>query len=359
VRRCDRAADTRASKAQAWGEQIMKIGIHAAAALSVLIVSGPAFAVGNSWWGGEIQANQNPGRGNGFGYGRYEAAIIPSTGAGSITGFFNLCYGDDNYSNCVPYNPDEPHHFEVDGVEFTPTGNDPQNRRWIRTCLKDDDCNVQHPDTPPRVGDNLKAASLNTFPNDNQVYAFLDFNPYGGYHTYQFQVLPDKVIWSIDGKQILSRTTNASIGIRRLDANYARFDQLLRNGQVKLVINVWDGTQGQSGGFGGKSSVQQTTGVAAKIQRVAYYPATCSGSTCKISDNPSFLADFANKKFVKNGQAVTINPQNNLCTPADGAKSDTLWLKIARPDYPVYTSTAHVTCDLNSGIQLFMKNNPD
>src|SRR3954447_15357165 len=109
-------------------------------------LSSPAYAVGNSWWGGEVQANQTPVAGNGFGYGRYEVTLKASTGAGSITGFFNLCYANNNYQSCILYNPDETRHLEVDGPEFTPTGNDPGARRWIKDgCTSDSTCEVYHP----------------------------------------------------------------------------------------------------------------------------------------------------------------------------------------------------------------------
>jgi hypothetical protein len=70
---------------------------------------------------------------------------VPSNGQGSITGFFNLCYADASYSNCIAWNPNDSYHLEVDVLEFTPTGNNPGQRRWIESCLSDSDCNVTHP----------------------------------------------------------------------------------------------------------------------------------------------------------------------------------------------------------------------
>ena len=302
--------------------------------LSAALLTTQAFAVKPSWWGGEIQANQ------GVGFGRYEVTAIPSTGAGSITGFFNLCYTDNLYQNCIPYNSIDKFHFETD-IEFTPTGDENVKRRFIDTCLSDDNCTISYPSPWPRdANKNLQAISFNTFPPDNQLYyKTKDFNSYTGYHTYIFVNLPKEVYWEVDGKKILSRLPHANIGPRNYP-EYPNFNQKLSFKDVKLVINLWDGSQGGNGGFGGPSNVQQTTGKPAQIQRVAYYPAKCnSEGDCTIDSNPSFLMDMQKKQFIKEGKTIT-SPQ--IC---GGNSANTLWTKITRTDYPVYVSPGHVICD--------------
>lgn len=325
-------------------------------AAGVLLASTPALAVAPSWWGGEGVANQTPGKGIGIGYGLYEATMIPSTGQGSITGYFNICYVPNNYSKCINFNG-EPFHLEVDTLEFTPLGDKPERRNWINTCLSDSDCQVFHPDTAPRTGDgNLKAVSFNTFPGDNQVYAKLRFNPYADYHQYSVLILPDRIEWKVDGETVLTRDRNATVGVRKLPPGYANFDQLLRNGQMKLIINVWDGSQGGDGGFGGPKTTQQTTGQEARFQRIAYYAATCDGDTCTMPSEPSFLTDFAAKKFRKDNQAWDLNSGSTVCSTGNGNR--VFWELIRRNDYPVYVSPGNVSCSYDRGIYLYMTKQP-
>ena len=91
---------------------------HLFTGLSVVIAAGctatsPSPSTAPSWWGGEIHANQT------FGYGIYEATLTPSTGQGSITGFFNLCYSDPGHIKCIQYSTNNSDHLELD-MEFTP-----------------------------------------------------------------------------------------------------------------------------------------------------------------------------------------------------------------------------------------------
>jgi hypothetical protein len=81
--------------------------------------------------------------------------------------------------------------------------------------------------------------SFNTFPTDNQVYAYTDFDPYSEPHTYSTLVLPNRMAWSIDGKTVLTRNLNASKDVRQFNNNaYQNFDRLMRGGQISLVINT-------------------------------------------------------------------------------------------------------------------------
>jgi hypothetical protein len=320
--------------ARHWTVAVGIIGLWLAA------LPGEAAAQRVAWWGGEVQALQTPGKGNGFGYGIYEGVMSASTGQGSITGFFNLCYADADYSNCVFYNDDDGHHFEAD-FEFTPVGNETQGRRWFDICTNDNNCDVRRPPSFPRVNGNTKGASINTYPIDNQLYAELDFDPYAQFHRYTITVLPSKIIWSIDGRDVMVRARNADIGVRRLSPNYARFDQLLREGQIKLILNVWDGSTGGAGFFGGPGSTNRTSGKAALIRRVTYWPADCVNNDCTVPDRPSFNSDFGSGVFIRNGQRVTM-PGDQACAIRDN--NSALWQKIRRSDYPVYVSPAHVTC---------------
>lgn len=308
--------------------------------LALLVLSSlatPVFAIAPSWWGGEIQAAQA-----GFGYGRYEATLIPGTGVGSITGFFNLCYTND-YQNCISYNPNDINHFETD-VEFTPTGNENRIRRWISsTCLSSSDCRIFRPSPWPRDNNkSLLAASFNTFPHNNQLYS--QMNPYTAYHTYTFVNLPNEVYWMIDDKKILNRTPNGQ-PLPRNYPNYNKFKNILYNKQAKLIINLWDGSQGRSGGFGGPASVIQTEGQPAQIQRVAYYPAMCDLiGNCRISDTPSFLSDFKAGKFIRDGVNLVIQEGNDICSSQNRVNPNTLWFSIMRNAYPVYVAPSHVNC---------------
>lgn len=313
-------------------------------------VTSTALAVAPSWWGGEIHANQM------VGYGKYEATLIPGTGAGSITGLFNLCYTND-FKSCVNYNPNDANHFETD-VEFTPTGNTQVTRLWVTSCLTDLTCNTYYPNPWPRDGNgNLQAVSFNTFPHDNQLYYQPPFDPYTTAHVYTFVNLPTEVYWEVDGKKILSRVPSSSIGPRNYPA-YVNFKTILQQNQATLIINLWDGSQGASGGFGGPSTVQQTAGNPAIIQRVAYYPATCTTSkvkstNCVISKTPTFLTDFVNNQFIKNGSSVTVKQGDPVCATQSGIKDKTFWVMILRTAFPVYVSPGHVTCSYPSnGIQL-------
>lgn len=330
----------------------------AALAAALLLASTPAFAVGNSWWGGEILANQAAGKGNGIGYGLYEAKLIPSTGKGSITGFFNLCYtADNNFADCILYNKKDQFHLEIDALEFTPLGNNPQNRRWIDSCNSDSDCAVSHPNPPPRTNEgSLKAVSFNTFPGNNQVYARTKFNPYAEYHTYSVLVLPDQIVWKIDGEPILTRTRDAGIDLRKLPPGYANFDQLLRNGRAKLRLNVWDGSQGTEGGFGGPPTTQQSTGQEGRIQRVAYYAATCDGDVCTLPDEPSFLTDFEAKRFIKDGKEFDLNSGAKVCDRNGGNRI--FWQLVRRDDFPVYVNPGNVNCSFDNGIYMYMTKTP-
>jgi beta-glucanase (GH16 family) len=330
----------------------------ALAALLLLTATQSASAEGNSWWGGEVLANQSKGKGNGIGYGLYEATMIPSTGQGSITGFFNICYTPDDYSSCIDYNKKPQFHVEVDTLEFTPLGDESQTwRNWIDTCTSDAECTVYHPSPWPRTNDgNLKAVSFNTFPSNNQVYAKLKFNPYADYHEYSVLVLPNKIVWRVDGEVVLSRTRRADVAMRRLDSDYDRFDQLLRNGQLKLIFNLWDGSQGKEGGFGGPPSTRQTTGQEARVQRVAYYAATCNGDECTLPDQPSFLTDFAKKKFVKDGVPYDLGSADKVCDTGKGNR--TFWQLVYRNAFPVYVSPNNVNCTVDRGIYMYMTKNP-
>lgn len=326
-------------------------------AAGMLLVSGAAHAVGNSWWGGEILANQTPGKGNGIGYGLYEATLSPSTGQGSITGFFNLCYTPDNdFSKCIDWNRKDPFHLEIDALEFTPLGDRPQNRRWVDSCTSDADCDVFHPNPAPRTNEgSLKAVSFNTFPGNNQVYARLRFNPYNDFHTYSVLVLPNEIVWKVDGETILTRRRDAGIDIRQLPPGYANFDQLLRHGQLKLRLNVWDGSQGKEGGFGGPPSTQQSTGKEARVQRVAYYAATCSGDDCTLPSEPSFLTDFAAKKFIRDGKEFDLSSTSKVC---DKGGNRAFWHLVRRDAFPVYVDPGNVACSFDNGIYMYMTKQP-
>jgi hypothetical protein len=333
------------------GMQMTKRYLAVALIAGLMLAPEAAFADANSWWGGEVHAVQKPGKGNGFGYGRYEVSAIAGTGVGSITGIFPLCYSEGNYKQCIDYNQEDRYHFEVDILETTPLGNKPEQRRWIETCTSDDKCDISHPNPAPRDGNgSLKAVSFNTFPRDNQVYAFADASIYTKVQKYVVTILPDKITWSVDGKAVLSRTVDARVDARRLNDRYRDFDEILREGKISLAINYWDGTQGNNGGFSGPAFTKVTAGTPAKIQRVAFYPANCTGDSCKIAKNPSFLADFKGGKFVQNGKTVQVN-DGNICSEN---KDSGMFRVIYRNAFPVYVKPANVACTKKDGLTLKM-----
>lgn len=308
------------------------------ALLSLPVLSASAFAVKPSWWGGEIQAVQTS---IGFGYGKYEVEMIPGTGVGSISGFFNLCYSN-NHQDCIDYSPQDDNHFETD-VEFTPTGDEKVQRRWLTTpCLTDSSCNVTTPSPWPRDNaKNLLAVSFNTFPQDNQVY--FKMNPYTTFHTYTFVNLPNEVYWEVDGVKTLSRVPSSPVAVRNFP-KYKLFENALKANRIKLIINIWDGSQGGQGGFGGGGNVQQTEGTPARIRRVAYYPANCNNGNCTISSNPAFLTDFVNGKFIRNNGDVPVKEGLSVCAEAGRTGPLTLWTAVKRDAYPVYVAPSHVNC---------------
>jgi len=308
----------------------------------ILFLSTTTFAVRKAWWGGEIHANQT------FGYGKYEATLIPGAGAGSITGFFNLCYTNNTRTSCISYNPADQYHFETD-VEFTPTGNISQQRRWITSpCLSSAKCAVTVPNTQYWPRDSrglLEAVSFNTFPQDNQVYYRMQ--PYSNYHIYTFVNLPNEVYWEVDGEKILNRMPNGNPDIRN-DPMYKDFKQVAESNQLTMILNIWDGTQGSAGGFGGSSTTKRTQGNVI-VTKVAYYPASCNaqGNNCEISANPTFLTDLTQGKFIKNGVPITIKRGDSICSQ-DTKNESTFWIPIQRNSYPVYVSPSHVSCNYNA-----------
>ena len=329
---------------------------HFSAALLAGLVAGPAAALADakSWWGGEVHAVQKPGKGNGFGYGRFEVTATAGTGVGSITGIFPLCYSEGNYKQCIDYNQEDRYHFEVDILETTPLGNEPQRRRWIETCTSDSNCAVSHPDPVPRDSDgSLKAISFNTFPRDNQVYAFASGSIYDSPQKYVVTILPKKITWSLNGKEILSRTLDAGTSERRLDSRYADFDEILRDGKISLAMNYWDGTQGNNGGFSGPAFTKVTAGKPARIERVAFFPADCTGDKCTIAKKPSFLADFKANKFVQNRKTVSVTDAS-VCSEN---KDSGMFRVIYRNAFPVYVKPGNVKCDKQDGITLKMTPN--
>ena len=327
------------------------------AALAGCLALAPAAALAdaNSWWGGEIVAVQKPGKGNGFGYGRYEVSAIAGTGVGSITGIFPLCYSEGKYEDCIEYNPEDRYHFEVDILEATPLGNQPQQRRWVEICTTDANCDVTHPNPPPRDRDgSLKAASFNTFPKDNQVYVYARAGMYDNYQNYVVTILPGEITWSVNGEEVLSRTDTARNGLRRLPDRHESFDNVLRNGKISLVMNYWDGTQGGNGGFSGPAFTKVTSGSPVRIQRVAFYPADCTGDSCTIDQKPSFLADFKSRKFVQDGRWAKVSDAT-VCGEKKG--DDVMFRQIYRNAYPVYVKPSNVKCDRQDGITMKMTPN--
>jgi hypothetical protein len=329
-----------------------KVLFVAAVAAGLALAPAAAFADAQSWWGGEVHAIQKPGKGNGFGYGRFEVSAIAGTGVGSITGIFPLCYSEGNYKECIEYNREDRYHFEIDVLEATPLGNQPQQRRWVEICTTDDNCAVTHPNPPPRDGQgSLKAMSFNNFPKDNQVYVYADASMYSAVQKYVVTVLPGKITWSVNGKQVLVREKNARVGLRGLPERYESFDEILRNGKIQLAMNYWDGTQGDNGGFSGPAFTKVTAGTPAHIERVAFFPADCTGNDCTIAKKASFLADFKAGKFIQNGKTVN---KSGVTVCGDKKTSDALFEIIYRNAFPVYVKPGNVQCDKQDGIKLKM-----
>jgi beta-glucanase (GH16 family) len=342
-----------------------RVGIRMLALIPALVLCAitlstrDAVAQRQSWLGGELRANQSDGK-FGFGYGRYEIKLKPSTGQGSITGFFNLCFGNDCHTftcaGCAS-------HFEVDVLEFTPTpAGDIGRRPWIETCLKNNGCTISNEtkSSAPKTNDgSLKTVSFNSFSPDNQVYNYIDFNPYADYHTYSAEVMPTGVVWSVDGKRVLSRVPDNTLGMRTTPSNYKNFDTLLRAGKVQMIVNLWDGTPG----FGGPGDTDRTRGQAAQVQKVAFYPLTNTACTnnCKIAAQPSFLADFDAKQFKRDNKKIDINKNtdsdqicpvtSNRDVCSQGGRA--LFCNIRNfTDQPVFTDPRNVTCNYDSGLTL-------
>lgn len=295
--------------------------------IALCLISASVLAKAPSFIGSEIVAKQS------MGYGRYIIKLKPATAVGSITGFFNLCYTDD-FENCISYNPNDENHLEMD-VEFTPTGYNPAKRNWMKNCTDDTTCQIYHPSPEPRVDDSLSAVSFNTFPHDNQVYYQIN-NPYADFHTYSIDVFPNQITWSVDGTAVLTRDIDATNFIRAMPPKWATFNDLLKNNKITMVANIWDGSQGGNGGFGGGPDIIQTPGQA-EIQLIAYYPATCNGNKCTIDANPSFLVDFVKHQYIQNGGPIQ---SGDIC----GSKLSDLFNFILRTDYPVYVDPKNVQC---------------
>lgn len=298
-------------------------------ALTLALFAVPALAIKPSFIGSEIQTKQT------MGYGKYSISLKASEGVGSITGFFNLCYANDSYTECVNWNPDDAHHLEMD-VEFTPTGDHLLlSKPWVNACLTDDCASKPLYEAPRTASASLKAVSFNTYPANNQLYSRLGIDPYTDFNTYTIEVLPNKITWAVNGDKVLTREVGAQNALRVMPQHWDKFNNLLLDKKIKFITNLWDGSQGGNGGFGGGPSIIQTPGTA-EIQKMAYYPAECVNENCTISDEPSFLMDLISNTYIFNGQK---QEGANFCP-----LFDKFFTKINRTDYPVYVNPNNVQC---------------
>ena len=98
----------------------------------------------------------------------------------------------------------------------------------------------------------------------------------------------------------------------------------------------------------------QVTLSPVRVQRVAFYPADCTGDKCSIDQKPSFLADFKSRKFMQDGRWAKVSDAT-VCGEKTG--DDVMFRQIYRNAYPVYVKPSNVKCDRQDGITMKMMPN--